>query len=191
MKNTIKSFITKGAISSSSKFLVSEIVSKIDFGKAKVIVELGVGDGVITSELLKHIGADTRLICFEIDERVAKKFSEKVHQKNLTLIVKDVVYLFRVLRKLNIQNADYVISSLPFSLMPDKKTNNILLQCKSLIGTNGVYIMYQYSGVKSKIIKSTFKNISRSFVLRNIPPAYVYTCNEHLDYKKSLEKINR
>lgn len=181
MKNTIKSFITKGAITSSSKFLVSEIVSKIDFGKAKVIVELGVGDGVITSELLKHIGADTRLICFEIDERVAKKFLEKVHQKNLTLIVKDVVYLSRVLRKLNIKNADYVISSLPFSLMPDKKTNNILQQCKSLIGTNGVYIMYQYSGMKSNIIKSTFKNLSSRLVFRNIPPAYVYTCNEQQD----------
>jgi len=41
--------------------------------------------------------------------------------------------------------------------------------------------MYQYSGMKSKIIKTIFKNLSSRFVIRNIPPAYVYTCNEHQD----------
>ena len=54
-KESIKSMKTSGSIAPSSKYLIQKCLKNVNFDKAEVILEFGVGDGVITEEILKRL----------------------------------------------------------------------------------------------------------------------------------------
>lgn len=58
-----------GWLLSSSRFLVNEVLSQIDWVKASVIVEYGPGVGTFTVELLRRMRPDAQLIALEINPR--------------------------------------------------------------------------------------------------------------------------
>ena len=64
----IKQKKTVGAITPSSKFLMKKMLSKVDFSKDILIVEIGPGTGVFTQEILSRMTLNSRLISFEIND---------------------------------------------------------------------------------------------------------------------------
>jgi len=51
----------------SSRALVERVAGKIDFDRARVIVEYGPGEGVHSREIARRMCADARLLLFELD----------------------------------------------------------------------------------------------------------------------------
>ena len=85
LKESIRNIRTTGSVVRSSRFLVREMLKPVDFKQAKVIVELGAGDGVLTREILKKMHANARLLCFEINPEFCKILNE-IKDKRLILI---------------------------------------------------------------------------------------------------------
>jgi phospholipid N-methyltransferase len=56
----------------SSPWLVRRLVSLADIGEARVIVELGAGDGCVTRAIIAAMHPDARLITIEMDESKAE-----------------------------------------------------------------------------------------------------------------------
>lgn len=70
-KQNINSFLKDykvAAISSSSKFLVKEVLKEID-DNLQTIVEHGAGDGVLSKHLIKKLGKDGKLVLVEQNEK--------------------------------------------------------------------------------------------------------------------------
>ena len=65
-----------GAVSSSSKSLGKYMFGNLDYSNAKVIVELGGGQGVFTHEILKLINPECKLLVFETNEAFCKKLKD-------------------------------------------------------------------------------------------------------------------
>src|SRR3972149_11687181 len=63
----IKNIRTSGTVLPSSGFLVKRLVECVDFANALDIVELGVGTGCVTRELLRRMRPDSRLVSLEIN----------------------------------------------------------------------------------------------------------------------------
>lgn len=63
---------TIGSVSRSSGFVSKTMLDAVDFTIAKVVVELGAGDGAITEHLLKRLQPDARLLIFEVNAAFAK-----------------------------------------------------------------------------------------------------------------------
>jgi phospholipid N-methyltransferase len=55
----------------SSKALVDRVAGKIDFERARVIVEYGPGDGVHSREIARRMRQDCQLLLFELDAALA------------------------------------------------------------------------------------------------------------------------
>ncbi len=171
-KESIKNLKTIGTITRSSQFVCKEMVSHVDFSKAKVIVELGAGDGVITEHILKNMRKDTQLLSFEVNELFCKKLRQ-IKDPRLHVIEDSAEKLKEYLNKMDLKEADFVVSAIPFVALPDELGYSIVGVCRDNMKEGGLFIQIHYSLLAKKIYKNVFGNVEISFVPINIPPAFV------------------
>ena len=164
-----------GAVAPSSKFLVKKMVDPIDFTNVKCIVEFGPGTGTITHELLNKMPADAILLAFEINKEFCEKLNG-INDSRLRIISDTAENLEDYLKENNIQKVDYIVSSLPFAMIPNGIVRNILRVATKVLAPAGAFIQYQYSLNSYRRLKNTFKNVDLNFTPMNIPPAFVFTC---------------
>ena len=164
-----------GAVTPSSRFLVKKMVEPIDFSNVKCIVEFGPGTGIITLELLNKMPENSILLVFEINKEFCDRLGV-IKDPRMRIISDSAENLESYLLKNNIPKVDYIVSSLPFAMIPNSVVKNILGVSKKILGTTGTYIQYQYSLNALRKLKNTFKNVDMDFTPTNIPPAFVYTC---------------
>jgi len=176
-KESIKSMKTSGSITPSSKYLVQKCLDKVDFNQAKVLLEFGVGDGVITEEILGKVNSACRVIAIEINENLftysKKKFA---NAENLSLHLASALDFDQVLKKEGIEKVDYVISSLPLSLFSQEEIDDLFEKIPCHLSGEGAFIQYQYSIGKYGYLKKVFDKVSVDFTIRNAPPALIFTC---------------
>lgn len=178
-KEAIKSIKTSGSIVPSSRFLINSMLKDVDFKKANVIVEFGPGNGIITHQILKRMNKNATLICFEINEQFYKHL-KKIKDKRFILLNKSAEEIITEINKLNIQEIDCCISSLPLTMIPNKIGKNILINTKSVIKKHGYFFQFQYSLSFYKKLKAVFndENVKIKFEPLNFPPAFVYKCQK-------------
>ena len=157
----------------SSKALVRRVLDKMDFGRAKVVVEFGGGEGCYTRELVKRLAPDARLLVFELDPHLAEHLRRQFHDDPRVLIYQSDAALFRdELHKLGLKHADYVISGIPFSYIEPKAKKVILHSVHDGLSHEGMFIVYQVS-MELKGHARMFPGCEVEYFLANIPPMFI------------------
>ncbi|KAA1241578.1 class I SAM-dependent methyltransferase [Aquimarina sp. RZ0] len=166
-----------GTVLQSSKYLINRCLKNIAFDKAKVIVELGMGNGCITKEILERCDNNTTIISFEVNKKFCS-YCQNKFKNNLSLkILNKSAFDFQdILEQNNISEVDYIISSLPISLFDKNDTTKLLTNLKKTLKKEGHFIQYQYSLNHLKLIKNIFPKVTVDFTMLNIPPAFIYNC---------------
>ncbi|WP_245892101.1 class I SAM-dependent methyltransferase [Polaribacter glomeratus] len=178
MKEALKNINTLGTITPSSRFLSKRMLREINFSKADVIVELGPGNGAITKYILENLSPNATLICFEINDNFYQQLQE-LQNPQLIVLKASAEKIVGELEKLNIYKVNYIISSLPLTIIPDQVSNQILEKSFEVLEENGSFIQYQYSLSYFKKLKNVFKeSISLEFEPLNMPPAFIYRCKK-------------
>ncbi len=163
-----------GAIAPSGNGLSRKMVKPIDFRAAKVIVEYGSGTGAFTRELVIRRKIDTTLILIEQNEDFCRVLNEIFqNQPNLHIIHGSAEYVNCYLSAYGFQEADYIVSGLPFTSLPQNISSSILAETRKAIGHNGTFITFQYSLVKQKFFEKYFQITERLKEMKNLPPAFV------------------
>lgn len=161
-----------GAIAPSSKFLAKKMTEPIDFSRANLIVELGPGTGNITKAILKNMKFDARLLAFEINECFVSRLNE-LGDERLSIISDSAENIGKYVEG---KTVDYVISSLPLAVIPQKVKDNIVASSMKHLKDDGQFIQFQYSLNARKMLKENFNEVKVDFTAINIPPAFVYKC---------------
>ena len=181
-------FRTVGAVAPSSRYLTQAMLGPLPLSKARVIVEVGSGTGVITQALLKSLSADAVVFAFEINSRFSQYLRARVADPRLILINASAERLRSELHYRGYRRVDAVISSLALSLMPERQRNGFLSSLAGLLDPGGVFTQYQYfHGMQVEngqlrrfhlvdLLRQYFGSVQRKIILRNLPPAFVYTC---------------
>lgn len=164
-----------GAVAPSSKFLVKKMVEPINFTNVKCIVEFGPGTGIITYELLRLMPDDSILLAFEINTEFCDTLNQ-IKDPRLKIISDSAENLEKYLAEYKIVKVDYIVSSLPFAMIPNPVVDTILNTATKLLSKEGAFIQYQYSLNAYKKLRNTFKNVDLNFTPMNIPPAFIFTC---------------
>ena len=168
-----------GSVAPSSHFLVQEMLKLTDWGTVTNVAELGAGTGVVTEALLRKISPNAGLSVFELD----RKLREKIENRLKIAVFPDACDLAQVIRP---GSLDVVISSLPWTTLPKEVSGKILQGVIACLKPNGQFIAYQYSRQMHRLFCHLFESVRISFVLRNIPPAFVYNC--HTPQNRAKEK---
>ena len=179
----LKQYVTKprtvGAILPSSKYLASRMIENINFNTARYIVEYGPGTGVFSEKMIKRKNRETKMLLFESNEDFYNMLEEKYKDEHNVYIINDSAeFVGKYLKKYDIPYIDYIVSGLPFASLPKDVSSNILKQTQKYLREGGKFITFQYTLLKKDFIKQYFKQIKIKRELRNVPPAYVFSCNQ-------------
>lgn len=165
---------TTGALTFSSKALVAKMLSHADIPSAQIIVELGGGDGSISQGIVDQMAPDARLYIFEINKSFCESMQKLFPQENVIIINDSAANINQYLKG---EKVDYVISSLPFSLISMEIKDQILEATKSALAPTGFFIQICYSYLLKSLFKKHFGKVKTSFTLKNLPPAFVMVCS--------------
>ena len=118
----------------SSRFLIDRLLRPIDFRTATSIVELGVGTGCVTRTLLERMGPGCRLTCVEVDEDFVEACAA-IDDDRLTVHHACATDLQTVLRDGGVAEVDYIVSSVPLSILDDSVADGILSAAQASLVT--------------------------------------------------------
>jgi len=165
---------TTGALTFSSKALVAKMLSHADIPSAEIIVELGGGDGSITQGIVDQMNPQAKLFVFEINKSFCQSMEKLFPQENVLIINDSAANINQYLKG---QKVDYVLSSLPFSLISVEVKDQILEASKLALNPSGSFIQICYSYLLKNLFKKHFEIVKTSFTLKNLPPAFVMVCS--------------
>ncbi|MDR2179586.1 MAG: methyltransferase domain-containing protein [Synergistaceae bacterium] len=164
-----------GSVMPSSPYLTRAMMDKIEWSQVQGIAELGAGTGVFTRAIVKKLKQGGHLLVFEIDPTL-KAMIEAEHPG--IAVYGDARELPQIMRNRNIRQLDCVVSSLPFAVLPPRMTAAILDAIDKTLKPGGKLVAYQYSKHMRPYFEKRFARVKISFVLRNVPPAFVYECTK-------------
>ena len=135
-------------------------------------MELGAGDGVLTKRILDRMPDDCLLIAFEINEKFTK-ILEDIEDKRLIVAADSAENLFSHMETHGVRSVDVVYSAIPFSVLPDKLSRDIVGTAKEALRPDGEYLQIHYSLMEKKLYEGIFGNVEIHFQPLNIPPAFI------------------
>ena len=201
IKRIIRSTGTVGTLAPGGRFLVEKMTVPIDFGNAKLIVELGAGTGAYSREIASCKNHETRFVVIEQNKSFCRAISAWVKKKGIENvrivcgsfaqaaeiveaekkipynIPADTVYESDVQEPAMEQapvTADYVISSLPFKSLPGELSRDIVRAVKKILGEDGRFITLAYSKSVPELFLDDFELVDTLKEIRNVPPAYIF-----------------
>lgn len=153
-----------GTFTQSSKLLAKEMAREIN-GSIN-IVEFGPGTGPITSEILRHLPENGRLMCFETNPSFCKCLY-RMNDPRLKVINDDAENCEQYVDCL-----ECVVSGLPLMLFARSKRRKFL----DIASKSKRYIQLQYTPLLRKKMGNYFSDVKVKFVPQNFPPAFIYVC---------------
>lgn len=165
-----------GSAFPSSTYLVEHLLSKMDFNRAHVIVEYGPGVGTFTQQLLARMRPDARLIAIETNAEFVDILQQRLPDERLYPVHGSAADVASILQQVGLREADYIISGIPFTTLPDTLRARILADSRAVLSEDGVFLLYQYTRAVLPQLRSVFTNIICEFEPRNILPAQLFVC---------------
>jgi len=191
----LSDFRTVASVAPSSRYLVRAMLQPLPLQRARVVVELGCGTGVMTRALLKLLPSSATLLAFEINPRFTRYLKVMVSDPRLVLIDASAETIRGQLQRRGVEQVDAVVSSLGLAFMPAPQREAFLGELSGLLDDQGVFTQYHYlHGLQFQdgrlgrfdiagLLRRHFRSVQRSVVWRNLPPAYVFICREPLRSK--------
>jgi phosphatidylethanolamine/phosphatidyl-N-methylethanolamine N-methyltransferase len=166
-----------GSVTPSSRHLARAMARQIPaatLADGAPVVELGGGTGSITRGLLDAGIARNRLYVVERDPGLAELLRRRF--PGVEVLCGDATALPALLAPLGITQVAAIVSGLPLLLFPQDVLAKLVESCFTLLGVDRPFIQFTY-GLKSPLRVARHRLIPRrtAWVLRNIPPAFVWT----------------
>jgi phospholipid N-methyltransferase len=165
-----------GSLIPSSRFLIQRLLREIDWDRARVIIEYGPGVGTFTSEILRHMRPDALLIAVETNSEFVAFLRRSLSHSQLLVVQGSAADIENVLADRGLARADYIVSGIPLSTVPDRERERILLSTHRVLLPQGALLVYQFSPKVLPDLRRIFSRVTRSFEPLNILPAQIFYC---------------
>ncbi len=107
-----------------------------------------------------------------------EKLRDEVDDARVTLIHDSAEHLVEYLAKQNVVGVDYIVSGIPFVMLPDDLAEQVIGACHQVLRPGGQFMQFHYSPLLVQFYKRIFGNAEVDFVPLNIPPAFLITCSK-------------
>ena len=166
-----------GSLVPSSRFLVRTLLSQIEWDRARILVEYGPGVGTFTREILKRMRPDATLVVIELNPTFVSFLRHEIRDPRLRVIYGSAAGVRAVLEEMGSPSADYIISGIPYSTLPDSARREILRESRQVLSPEGEFLVYQFTGTVLPYLQSSFRSVRQDFELLNILPARIFCCS--------------
>ncbi len=158
----------------SSRFLISRMLSHVDWTRAHTLVELGWGKWPMTRAIISKRLSWTHLTSCEIEE------SRYIDLRDMDTPDVHIMHLDaeRCLQAFSPESVDLIVSTLPLGSMDPVHAREILAAWARVLKSGGIYIQYQYFATNKRDIELYFMIDRVDWEPLNLPPAFIYVCHK-------------
>ena len=170
----LKHPVMVGSIIPSSDKLIRKMLSRVDWDSCKLFVEYGPGVGTFCRPILERMAPDAMLIAIDTNADFIRYLDHTITDSRFVAVEGSAADVERIVREHGHDHADYVLSGLPFSTLPDGVGPAIASATHRVIRTGGAFQVYQFSPKVKHFLTPHFDTIDHDMEWWNVPPAQLY-----------------
>lgn len=123
--------------------MVRHMLAPVDWSKVTIAVEYGPGSGRFTFAMLERMRPGARLLAIDTGEEFVKKLRSAIADPRLIVVKGSAGDVARHLAERNLDEADLILSGLPFSTLKPGEAEAIMAETASALAPSGMFAAYQ------------------------------------------------
>ncbi len=159
-----------GSIIPSSGFTIRKMLAPVDWGRCKLFVEYGPGVGTFCRPVLDRLPRDGTLIVIDTNPLFIDYLKRTIGDSRFIAVHGSAEDVEKIIRAHGHEQADYVLSGLPFSTLPDGVGPRIAAATARAVRPGGAFLTYQFSKSARNLTAQHFDRVDDGFELLNILP---------------------
>lgn len=164
-----------GSVIPSSAALVESMLEGVDWHRTRLFVEYGPGVGTFTRPILERLHPDATLLAIDINLDFVAYLEAEIDDPRLRVVHGSAADVRRFIREAGYAQADYILSGIPFSTLPEGVGEAICGETRSVLRPGGAFLVYQYSAYMRRLLAPLFGEVRERVEWRNIPPCRMFT----------------
>jgi phospholipid N-methyltransferase len=163
-----------GSVIPSSPMLVDAMLDDVDWHRTRLFVEYGPGVGTFTRKILDRMHPDATLLAIDLNLDFIAYLDTQIADSRLRAVHGSAADVRRFVAETGQRQADYILSGLPFSTLPDGVGEQICAETRAILRPGGAFLVYQYSGFARRLLAPNFDRIAEQVEWLNIPPCRMF-----------------
>lgn len=159
-----------GSVIPSSKATIDLMLAPVDWNRCKLFVEYGPGVGTFSTHILDRLPRGGELLVIDTNPLYIDYLKRTIRDSRLHAVLGSAEDVESIVRIVGHEKADYVLSGLPFSTLPDGVGKAIVEATERALNPGGAFMTYQFKGEARDLTAAVFDRVETGFVWRNIPP---------------------
>ncbi len=173
-KGFIKHPVMVGSIIPSSSLTVKKMLAPVDWENTKLFVEYGPGVGTFCQPVLDRLRPDAKLIVIDLNPDFIAYLTKTFHDSRFIAVHGSAADVVEIIHKFGFENADYILSGLPFSTLPNDLGPKIAEETAKAIRPGGAFLVYQFRARARDFMAPHFAKIDNGFEFWNILPCHLF-----------------
>ena len=159
-----------GSVIPSSRVTIDAMLDRVDWQRCKLFVEYGPGVGTFCPHILDRLPPGGELLVIDTNPRFIEYLQRTVQDDRFHAILGSAENVEEYVRHIGHDEADFVLSGLPFSSLPNSVATGIVEATQRVIRKGGAFLTYQFRPTAKELTEEHFDKVDTGYVWRNIPP---------------------
>ena len=163
-----------GSIIPSSRFTIEKMLAPVEWDDCKLFVEYGPGVGTFCQPVLDRLRRDGTLIVIDTNPLYIDYLRKTITDSRFHAVLGSAAEVEDIVARHGFDQADYVLSGLPFSTLPDGVAPAIAEATHRVLRPGGAFLVYQFTARARDYMAPHFKRIDDGFEWLNVLPCKLF-----------------
>ncbi|WP_309623518.1 methyltransferase domain-containing protein [Novosphingobium sp.] len=163
-----------GSIIPSSRFTIRKMLAPVKWDECRLFVEYGPGVGTFCRPVLERLRRDGQLIVIDTNPLYIDYLNATIPDSRFAAVLGSAADVEAIVKAHGHDHADYVLSGLPFSTLPDGVGAQIAAATHRVLRPGGAFLVYQFSAKARLFMARHFTCIDAGFEWLNVLPCKLF-----------------
>ena len=159
-----------GSIIPSSRSTIDKMLAPVNWDECTLFVEYGPGVGTFCRPVLDRLPRGGELVVIDTNPLFIDYLKHTIGDSRFHPVLGSAEDVEAIVRSLGHEHADYVLSGLPFSTLPEGVGPAIAAATLRVIRPGGAFLTYQFSTVARDLTAQHFARVDTGMTWLNVPP---------------------
>ena len=159
-----------GSIIPSSRSTIDKMLAPVKWDECKLFVEYGPGVGTFCQPVLDRLPRGGELVVIDTNPLYIDYLKKTIGDSRFHPVLGSAADVEEIVRSLGHEQADYVLSGLPFSTLPEGVGPAIAAATYRVVRPGGAFLTYQFSTTARDLTARHFERVDTGMTWLNVPP---------------------
>ena len=159
-----------GSIIPSSRSTIDKMLAPVNWDECKLFVEYGPGVGTFCRPVLDRLPRGGELVVIDTNPLYIDYLKKTIGDSRFHPVLGSAADVEEIVRSLGHEQADYVLSGLPFSTLPEGVGPAIAAATYRVVRPGGAFLTYQFSTTARDLTARHFERVDTGMTWLNVPP---------------------